>query len=157
MTNENLLNQIEAVMDTSITEVPGFAELQHDIRVLGAAIAADAIASRDVTILEAMRTDVATSIEFAIKVIVERMDHDTWHSSMIQINRDAAMLNLPQGTQIKELQDRLEQLDSHEYYNVEITKLFEMDPEELRRQMVQILADMDTTIAELKAEQANNA
>lgn len=157
MTNETMLNQIAVDLDNSITEVPGFAELQHDIRALGAAIAADAIETRNVSILEAMRSDTATSIEFAIKVIVERMDHDAWHSGMVQINRNAVMLNLPQGAQIRELQDRLERLDSHEYYNVEVVKLFEMDPEEMRRQMVQILADMDNAIAELKAEQANNA
>lgn len=141
-------------LDAFKTEVAGFAELQQDVRKLGAEIASEAINSRDVNILEAMRLDVIAMRDFSVKVIVERMDHDTWRQAMLQVNRSAAMLKLPQGNKVLELLERMEKLDSREYYNVEIVKLFEMDPEFLRQQLDMVIADMDETIANLKAEQA---
>lgn len=114
-------------MNFPYSQVTGYAEIQKRMIARTEEIAFEALTSKNVSIVEAFMHDSLMCFDFAIELIKGKYDHATWFEGSNRINQACRLMEFDDQGIIKQCMDDALKLDTLEYYNTEVVKLFDTD------------------------------
>lgn len=138
-------------MNFPFSQVAGYAELQDRIINRSHEMIAEAMARKDVKLMEALLHDTMMGFDFAIELIQGQFDFETWHEGNLQISRSCQVTKLDTTGELASCVEAIESLDARAYYESDVTKLFSTDLEMMAKGREDMFNELTEIINEMKA------
>lgn len=138
-------------MNFPFSQVAGYAELQDRIINRSHEMIVDAMANKNVAVMEAMLSDTMMGYDFAIELIQGQFDFDTWFEGSSRINRSCQLTALDTTGELADCIKAIELLDARAYYEADVTKLFGTDLTMMVKSREEVFNEMTDLIKEMKA------
>lgn len=136
--------------ESHLSNVPGYAEVQKETMALSSAIAAEAYTNKDIPVLRALVEDVKTVRDFTIAAINNQYDFDTWVTGQNRVNAESQFAALDTTGRLKNVMDRLAELDARAYYEADVVPALKTDPAVVQRDMDLLITSIEGAISDLE-------
>lgn len=138
-------------MNFPFSQVAGYAEMQDRIINRSHEMIIEAMACKDVTLMEALLHDTMMGFDFAIELIQGQFDFDIWHEGNLRISRSCQLTKLDTTGELAACIETIESLDARAYYESDVTKLFSTDLEMMAKGREDMFNELTEIISVMKA------